>query len=187
MAASPAAAAAVHEEEAANECPWYGVVSVGGSVAGPLPLSSQAAFPPAPPPAPVPIPAEVEAAIKRAASQPAAVLPSPEQLEVEGRAILTVWAQDGTHVEGMLLDTIVKRVRERSNILSYFTISNGWFGRKVGLVKTIVCLFCAWVSQCSAVLPVHYCTTSPTYVVLLVRSPRRRRPSARTSAWMASP
>ena len=190
MATTPAAAAAVlkeDEEEAADDFPWYGVVTVGGSGAGPLPPSSQAAFPPAPPPAPVPIPAEVEAAIKRAASQPAAVLPSPENMEVEGRTILTMWAQDDTHVEGMLLDTIVKRVRERSNILSYFTISNGWFGCKVGLVKTIVCLFCAWVSQCSAVLPVHYCTTSPTYVVLLVRSPRRRRPSARTSAWMASP
>ena len=119
MAATPAAAAVVleeDEEEAANDFPWYGVVAVGGSGVWPLPPSSQAAFPPAPPPAPVPIPAEVEAAIKRAASQPAAVLPLPEQLEVEGRAILTVWAQDGAHVEGIFLDTIVKRARERSNI-----------------------------------------------------------------------
>ena len=140
MAATPEAAAAVlkeDEEEAANDFPWYGVVTVGGSGAGPLPPSSQAAFPPAPPPAPVPIPAEVEAAIKRAASQPAAVLPSPEHMEVEGRTILTMWAQDDTHVEGMLLDTIVKRVRERSNILSYFTTSNGWFWCKVGLAKPL--------------------------------------------------
>ena len=120
MATPPAAVAAVlkEEEEAANDLPWYGVVTVGGSGAWPLPPSSPAAFPPPSLAAPMPIPAEVEAAIKRAASQPAAVLPSPEQLEVEDRTILTVWAQDGTHVDGMLLDTLVKRVRERSNILS---------------------------------------------------------------------
>ena len=39
------------DEEAANDLPWYGVVTVGGSGAGPLPPSLQAAFPPAPPPA----------------------------------------------------------------------------------------------------------------------------------------
>ena len=69
-------------------------------------------------------------------------MPSPEQLELEDRTILTVWAQDGTHVQGMLLDTIVKRVRERSNILSYFTTSNGCFWCKVGLAKPLCFLFC---------------------------------------------
>ena len=109
------------------------------------------------------IPAEVEAAIKRAASQPATVLPSPEQLELEDRTILTVWAQDGTHVEEMLLDTIAKRVRERSDILSYFTTSNGLFWCQIGLATPLCFVVghgcCS--ARCNTGLPVHYCTTSP--------------------------
>ena len=47
------------------------------------------------------------------------------------------------------MDTIVKRVRERPNILSYFTTSNGWFWRKAGLAKPWCFLFGAWVLQCT--------------------------------------
>ena len=115
------------------------------AAAGSSSASAGSAAPPGPPPSSPPASPSVPDAVLHAmlvsahtafiageppAAPPAVPADAPE--DTEDKTILTVWAEDGTPMQGALLHNVVDRIRERGNILSYFVTSNGWLWCKVG-------------------------------------------------------